>query len=131
MTVYVVCDIDYDSDSYSIVTATHSKSLAYEIAEKFGKVLIVRSYDNAEIFLNKIWDVWFSEDGSVGSVYDRSDNLYRYYNKQIGEVNFIKDTFRAFVTVMCDTREEAIDVAKQLYTTAVFEKLERRKNEQN
>ena len=40
---------------------------------------------------------------------------------------FVENSFQASVTIMCETGEEAIDVAKQLYKTAVFEKLKRRK----
>lgn len=126
MTVYVVYDYGYDR----IITATHNKSLAYELAEKFGAM--VTPYDNAEFLRNKVWSVFFDEQGKA-TAYDRSDslNIYLYDKAEIGKISFAENSFQAQVTIMCDTGEEAIDVAKQLYKTAVFAKLKRRKNEQN
>ena len=124
MTVYVVYDWSYDR----IITATHNKSLAYELAEKFGA--IVTSYDNAEFLRNKVWNVSFDEQGKA-TAYDCSDDIYVYDKAEIGKINFEENSFQAQVTILCKTREEAIDVAKQLYKTAVFAKLKRRKNEQN
>lgn len=120
MTVYVIYDYDCDR----IITATHNKSLAYELAEKFGAM--VTPYDNAELLRNKVWNVFFDEQGKA-TAYDCSDNIYLYDEAEIGKISFAKNSFQAQVAIMCDTGEEAIDVAKQLYKTAVFEKLKRRK----
>lgn len=123
MTVYVVYENDWDGDR--IITATHNKSLAYELAEKFGAM--VTPYDNAEFLRNKVWNVFFDEQGKVTCAYDGSNDTYYYDKAKLGKVEFVENSFQASVTIMCETGEEAIDIAKQLYKTAVFEKLKRRK----
>ena len=124
MTVYVVYENYYDEGD-CIITATHNKSLAYELAEKFGAM--VTPYDNAEFLRNKVWEVFINEQGKVYGVDDCSNEIYHYDKAELGKVKFVENSFQARVTIMCETGEEAIDVAKQLYKTAVFEKLKRRK----
>lgn len=121
MTVYVIYDYNYDR----IITATHNKSLAYELAEKFRAM--VTPHASAEFLQNKVWVVLIDEQGKVTCAYDGSDDIYYYDKAKLGKVEFVENSFQASVIIMCDTREEAIDVAKQLYKTAVFEKLKRRK----
>lgn len=110
MKIYVVTKGCYSD--YHIITATTDKAQAKEIAKKFSDdwdEARVQTYDDAEIYLKKVWFVRFDTKGNVNELnLDASEYSYGYLN----ECSF--DAAKGvYVHVQADDGASAIKIAAE------------------
>ncbi len=110
MKIYVVTRGSYSD--YHIITATTDKTQAKKIADKFSDEwdkAKVEIYDDAEIYLKKMWFVRFDTKGNVNELHvDNSEYSYECVNKCSFDA-----AKGVFVHVCADDEISAIKIASE------------------
>lgn len=110
MKIYVVTKGSYSD--YHIITATTDKIQAKKIADKFSSEwdeAKVEIYDDAEIYLKKMWFVRFDANGNVNEL---REDVSEYSYVEVNKPSF--DAAKGvFVHVCADDSISAIKIASE------------------